>query len=212
MRTFLKAAGIAVLLSGAMGSRAEAQTNQTFDFELGLTSPNEYPALGNFAPYFFSGLFGLNATMFTQTYGGGYTASSGSGVVWGHGSASIGSSTPFVLKNLKYGAGWYNNYAITMTGSLNGVDVWTRALNGSLFGPTALQLSADGSQLVDKVTFQTSGYEFYLDDVSVGDPAMALVQNPVVTPEPVTMTLLATGLFGIGGAGFARRRRGEKKK
>ena len=29
-----------------------------------------------------------------------------------------------------------------------------------------------------------------------------------VVPEPVTMTLLATGLFGMGGVGFIRRRRG----
>ncbi|HKI95662.1 MAG TPA: MYXO-CTERM sorting domain-containing protein [Gemmatimonadales bacterium] len=33
-------------------------------------------------------------------------------------------------------------------------------------------------------------------------------QNCSVTPEPVTMTLLATGLAGIGGLGFLRRRRG----
>ncbi|MGH7657553.1 MAG: PEP-CTERM sorting domain-containing protein, partial [Gemmatimonadales bacterium] len=30
------------------------------------------------------------------------------------------------------------------------------------------------------------------------------------TPEPVTMTLLATGLAGLGGAGFMRRKKAQE--
>jgi len=33
------------------------------------------------------------------------------------------------------------------------------------------------------------------------------VATCTVTPEPVTMTLLATGLMGMGGAGLVRRRK-----
>jgi len=33
-----------------------------------------------------------------------------------------------------------------------------------------------------------------------------------VVPEPVTVLLLASGLFGIGGAGMARRRREAKSE
>jgi hypothetical protein len=33
---------------------------------------------------------------------------------------------------------------------------------------------------------------------------------PEITPEPVTIALLGTGLFGVGGAGFLRRRRKDQ--
>ena len=39
--------------------------------------------------------------------------------------------------------------------------------------------------------------------VFIGTPS----EPPVVTPEPVTMTLLATGLAGMGGVGAFRRRK-----
>lgn len=39
--------------------------------------------------------------------------------------------------------------------------------------------------------------------VYIGTPS----EPPVVTPEPVTMTLLATGLAGMGGASALRRRK-----
>ncbi len=53
----------------------------------------------------------------------------------------------------------------------------------------------------DSATGETS--EYWTGNTPFGDPAT----NVTVTPEPVTMTLLATGLTGIGGAGIFRRRR-----
>lgn len=42
------------------------------------------------------------------------------------------------------------------------------------------------------------------------DPASTAVCDPItVTPEPATLALLAGGLFGLGGVGFLRRRRGQ---
>lgn len=56
----------------------------------------------------------------------------------------------------------------------------------------------------DAASGETS--EYWTGNTPFGNPSTSVT----VTPEPVTMTLLATGLSGIGGAGIFRRRRTRK--
>jgi hypothetical protein len=55
----------------------------------------------------------------------------------------------------------------------------------------------DPSDLVDQVTFSSSGNSFEFDNIAANDPAA-----PV--PEPLTLSLFATGLAGV--AAFRRRK------
>lgn len=88
--------------------------------------------------------------------------------------------------------------------------VWTRDayLAGCALAPT--QCSADITSLLADPTYNiVVGFEDSFDgeiDHDFNDVVFA-VRGATVVPEPVTMTLLATGLAGMGGAGLFRRRR-----
>jgi hypothetical protein len=88
--------------------------------------------------------------------------------------------------------------------------VWTREayLAGCALAPT--QCSANITTLLSDPAYNiVVGFEDSFDgtiDHDYNDLVFA-VRGATVTPEPVTMTLLATGLAGMGGASFFRRRR-----
>jgi hypothetical protein len=78
--------------------------------------------------------------------------------------------------------------------------VWTRADYDAEFGPLDPTLfPADYSYVV--------GFEDILGggDRDFNDAVFA-IRGLTVAPEPLSMTLLATGLIGIGGAGMVRRK------
>lgn len=89
-------------------------------------------------------------------------------------------------------------------------NVWTRdaylagcALNPSACNPDVISLLSDDSFNI-VIGFEDS-FNYNIDD-DFNDVVFA-VKGATTVPEPVTMTLLATGLAGMGGAGALKRRK-----
>jgi len=76
--------------------------------------------------------------------------------------------------------------------------------NGTNWDPSQTAISIRARDLTQTANNST---ECWTDTSPGGRPATCVT----ITPEPVTMTLLATGLAGMGGAGFFRRRKNKNQ-
>ena len=207
MDRLLRTLSVALAATAVAASPARAQSTLTF----------ETPGLG---PYInavpsqngldFNGFRLLNTMWWTANYpGSGWSATSGTDVIWGAGSMSITSGSTFFLNYLYFGSGWTSNLPITVKGRRNGADLWTQTLYGGLNGPQKFELGAGLTGMaLDELTFESES-ELYLDDLTTSPAAVGArsLANVTATPEPFTLTLLASGLAGMGGAGALRRRR-----
>jgi MYXO-CTERM domain-containing protein len=83
--------------------------------------------------------------------------------------------------------------------------------NGVAWDPTTSDISIRARDLLTNNGQLPNGVTECTTDISPGGHPATCIPFTTTTPEPVTMTLLASGLAGMGGAGFWRRRRNRNQ-
>lgn len=114
--------------------------------------------------------------------------------------AQISSSTLFDFNSAYLTAAWTDGKAFRVTGFRGAAQVYQQVLALSRTTPALVKFDYLQVDLVRFETADGSSDWFTMDNATFN-------AAPTTVPEPMSLTLLGTGLFGIAGAVRSRRRR-----
>jgi hypothetical protein len=158
----------------------------------------------------FSGWANIGNTAFNGVGGGIGIGGSYAGFFGAVGNTGGISQTLATTAGQGYTFSWWQ---LLDSGTPSSIDVWwngssiyavNNGTTGGAFQQQSFGVVATGASTTIQFVIRDDPGFAYLDDISV----VAGGEGLAVTPEPATMTLMATGLVGMMGA--ARRRRNKK--